>query len=592
VARAQKTRASLVRDDPQSRAQRFEALISSVAATNIDSARSLARQVVEGWWQMLVPSGHTVSLPDFPLALPAISPGVAMQARAFGGEIATLRAPDAVAEIGRLYSHALPTEHRSQHGIFYTPPALVSRLLDQAELGGLNWQKARVISPSCGAGAFLVEDAARMVGAMGGADPAILIASIGGRLRAWDRDPFACWLSQVAVEAVVLPQMLACGRRLPPIAECRDSLMEDWSDHAGEYDLVNENPAFGKVKKSPDLEKRFSRSQRGHMNWYGLFADLAIHLAKPDGGIIAYLTPTSYLSGDYFSKLRGLLWSTAPPISIDLVDSRQDVFPDVLQEVALSVFVRGPQKKSAKCASVHVEPDGLRINEVGELDPPTSAEAPWFIARSPKSVPIVAAMQAMPARLADWGYRVKTGPLVPHKNEPRMHAEKAEGRLPVVWAESISPTGGRFSIRCDRPGRKAWYQPKGNDDSNVTTEAALLLQRTTAKEQARRLIGAVMSVRAVESAGGRVAVENHVNMMVPSVESPGVSLNELARFFASAAADRAFRCVSGSVAVSATELESLPLPSIGDLGAALKSVDPDRALCRLYGMDDAVAPQC
>jgi adenine-specific DNA-methyltransferase len=35
----------------------------------------------------------------------------------------------------------------------------------------------------------------------------------------------------------------------------------------------------------------------------------------------------------------------------------------------------------------------------------------------------------------------------------------------------------------------------------------------------------------------------------------------LAAFLNSAAADRAFRCISGTVAVSAYELESMPLPS-------------------------------
>jgi adenine-specific DNA-methyltransferase len=56
-------------------------------------------------------------------------------------------------------------------------------------------------------------------------------------------------------------------------------------------------------------------------------------------------------------------------------------------------------------------------------------------------------------------------------------------------------------------------------------------------------------------------VENHLNMIRPIVEQPAVSLRVIAALFNSAVVDDAFRCISGSVAVSASELEALPLPS-------------------------------
>jgi adenine-specific DNA-methyltransferase len=564
------------------RTERAEALIASVRADGIDMARAIAREVAEGWFDTKAES--VIDIVAFDLTLPVLSTATAEQARALGRDLADLAIGEAISEIGRIYTRSLPADHRSAHGVYYTPPTLVQRLLDRAEGAGVDWLTARVISPSCGAGAFLVEDAARMVAAMDGAEPAIVVASVGARLRGWDIDPFAVWLSQVAVEAVVLPQVVASGKRLPPITERRDSLMDDWGGHVGAYDLVNDNPAFGKVTKTDAITERFARSQKGHINLYGLFIDVAVHLAKPRGGVIAYLTPTSYLGGNYFAQLRSLLVSEARPASIDLVESRQEVFPDVLQEVALSVFVRGRRSLTASCAVVHVEPTGLRIQDVGPLVVPKDLRGPWIIARDPTSVPLVAAMQKMDARLLDWGWTVKTGPLVPHKNAERMQDAPGPGRVPVIWAESISAIGGRFSIVCGRPGRKAWYAARQGKDSNVSTGAALLLQRTTAKEQHRRLIGAVMSQAAVDAVGGRVAVENHVNMLLPTGPKPQVSLARLAAFFASEAADRAFRCISGSVAVSATELEALPLPKVGDLIKALAAPESEAALLRLYGI--------
>jgi len=89
----------------------------------------------------------------------------------------------------------------------------------------------------------------------------------------------------------------------------------------------------------------------------------------------------------------------------------------------------------------------------------------------------------------------------------------------------------------------------------------VLLQRTTAKEQTRRLIAACLPESFLARHGGAVVVENHLNMLRPIVDKPPVGADVLAAFLNSAAADRAFRCVSGSVAVSAYELEALPLPA-------------------------------
>ena len=49
-------------------------------------------------------------------------------------------------------------------------------------------------------------------------------------------------------------------------------------------------------------------------------------------------------------------------------------------------------------------------------------------------------------------------------------------------------------------------------------------------------------------------------MIYPVVNKPAVSIDVLAAFLNSETTDRVFRCLSGSVAVSAYEIESLPLP--------------------------------
>ncbi|HEX5328531.1 MAG TPA: hypothetical protein VFW75_17885, partial [Acetobacteraceae bacterium] len=437
---------------------------------------------------------------------------------------------------------------------------------------------------SCGAGAFLIEDARRMLVAMAHAEPPIALASIGARLRGWDVDPFACWLSQLAVEAVVLPHVLASGRRLPPITECRNSLLADLGDHAGAYGLVNDNPAFGKVKDRPEIRERYGRSLHGHPNMYGLFTDLALRLANPDGGVVAYLTPTSWLGGDYFRHLRRTLSVEARPASIDIIESRKDVFDDVLQEVSLSCFVRGRADDSAACSVAHAEPGGLRVEASGTFTLPADPEAPWILPRSADDMPLIQAMSGMTTRLNNWGYRVATGPLVWNRHKARLFAGNEPGRVAVIWAESVTQAC-RFDYRCDKANHRPYFQPRSPTDPNLVRKPCFLMQRTTAKEQHRRLIGGTMTQSCLNQLGGVVSVENHLNMIVATTRNPAVPLRKLQEFFATEAADRAFRCINASVAVSASELEAMPLPAADDLLAALDASDPELAISHLYGID-------
>src|SRR5664279_3430936 len=137
------------------------------------------------------------------------------------------------------------------------------------------------------------------------------------------------------------------------------------------------NPAFGKVKKTAEMGRTFARSLYGHPNLYGMLTDVAVHLAKAEEGVIAYLTPTSYLGGEYFKLLRKLLVEQAQPITIDIVESRTDVFSDVLQEVALTCFKRGRKARDAACYVIHVDPGGLKVAATGSLTLPANATDPW-----------------------------------------------------------------------------------------------------------------------------------------------------------------------------------------------------------------------
>jgi adenine-specific DNA-methyltransferase len=115
------------------------------------------------------------------------------------------------------------------------------------------------------------------------------------------------------------------------------------------------------------------------------------------------------------------------------------------------------------------------------------------------------------------------------------------------------------------------------------------VQRTTAKEQLRRLIAAELPQTFIDAHGG-VIVENHLNM-VRARGAPKVTAATVAAVLNSDVVDQVFRCISGSVAVSAFELEAIPLPpaaAMAQIEGLVANGSPraviEKALRSLYGL--------
>ena len=176
---------------------------------------------------------------------------------------------------------------------------------------------------------------------------------------------------------------------------------------------------------------------------------------------------------------------------------------------------------------------------------------------------LVHRMGELPCRLSDYGYTVSTGPLVWNRHKQSLRDQPGKGRFPLIWAESVRPDGV-FSFKAERPNHKPYFEPKSNENWVVTKFPCVLLQRTTAKEQNRRLIAAELPEAFMEEHGA-VVVENHLNMIKPLNGVPKVASAALSALLNSDVVDQVFRCINGSVAVSAYELEALPLPPPEDL---------------------------
>jgi len=126
--------------------------------------------------------------------------------------------------IGCLYTIMIPKDTRSSFGIYYTPPALVNRLLDMAESAGADWGNHFVLDPACGGGAFLAPVATRIIKALGDLPSEEILNHISTHLRGFEIDPFAAWMSQVFLEIAMLDICIESSRRLPVLVDIKDSL--------------------------------------------------------------------------------------------------------------------------------------------------------------------------------------------------------------------------------------------------------------------------------------------------------------------------------------------------------------------------------
>ena len=511
-------------------------------------------------------------------------------AQAIGSAAAKLDVLDASYLIGSLYTGMMPERVRAQLGAYYTPPALCERLLDMTTDAGVDWRTAKVLDPACGGGAFLAPVARRMAASMEKCSAIAALHQVQQRLRGFELDAFAGWMSQVFVDMTLGALYDAAGERLRPIVQVTDAMEREPT--ADGFDLVVGNPPYGRVRLTPALRRKFHRSLFGHANLYGVFTDLALRLARP-GGVIAYVTPTSFLAGEYFKALRGLLGRQAPPVSINFVGARKGVFADVLQETLLAVYRRGDNGGKARVHLISPRSNGsIQTTAAGSFRLPENLERPWLVPRTKSQFKLVRRVEQFSCRLADYGYSVSTGPLVWNRHKTSLRQQPGEGRYPLVWAESVR-SDGSFEFRARKRNHQPYFEPSPREHWVVTDFPCVLLQRTTAKEQNRRLIAAELPWSFIEQHGA-VVIENHLNMIKPTSGTPKVLPALLATLLNCEAVDQTFRCISGSVAVSAYELKALPLPPLESLqeieDLVKRNAERDaieRAANRLYGYESS-----
>jgi adenine-specific DNA-methyltransferase len=468
--------------------------------------------------------------------------------------------------IGALYSSLLPDSTRSEFGVYYTPTVLVNRLIHLVSGTNFSWTNKKILDPACGGAAFLAPLADKInieCVKQGISDPKKILKLIEANLTGLEIDDFAAWISQVLVEIRLLEMCLKSNHRIKSLIKVANTLELNPGELKG-VDLVIGNPPYGKVKATQKIKDRFANSIYGHPNLYALFTDFGLQ-ATNDKGIIAYVTPTSFLGGQYFKGLRKILSDKSHCSAIEFIDKRTKIFEDVLQETSLTVFDKSRKGGATSVNSLDLSAKGknLVVEEIGKISFSETSGKPWLIPRTKLQMTVLQSALKMSYTLEDYGFEVNTGQMVWNRHKEQLQSRKTKSSLPIIWSESVLSTN-EFEFRHLRKNHEPYFSIEENQKYLITNTECIIVQRTTAKEQNKRLIAAILPKSFINKHGGAV-IENHVNVIKPTTKSL-VSLKVLLAVLTSDALDQVFRCISGSVAVSAYELNSIPLPNPEEMG--------------------------
>lgn len=512
------------------------------------------------------------------------------EAKRFSAWLAEKELLDAAYWLSSAYSIWVGQERQQGFAMYFTPPALTSRLLDDIERAGVSFVGASFLDPACGGAAFLAPIAMRMRVALkqNGMTPRQVLKHVESHLFGADLDGLLCRLSRHFLRMVLASEIAAAGFE-PNFRVAEVNSLTDLNALTDKLDVVVCNPPY---RKMPAAEvalyrDRFPSVIEAQPNLYSLFIALCVEMVRPDG-LIGLVTPTSFLSGQSFSKLRQYLMENSDIHHIGVVADRDGVFINVQQETAITLLNRRePNLSGDSDAEVSIISRDGTATSVGRCAIPNSGSA-WPIPRTVGDAELIQLVGRCQHRLSDYGYKVRIGAFVWNRDKRRTFhtlgaAKKAKvAVVPLLWSSDVRPGGPICFPDRKKAEREPYYIEVTNSGlSSIVRGPAVLLQRVTNNDQKRRLVAAALPPEVTRRHGGFIG-ENHTVILENTSEN-GFTPDDMAHVLGSGVIDRYYRCISGSTNVSVFELSQLPLPSPSRLRQALgKGLNIDDALIEAF----------
>lgn len=399
---------------------------------------------------------------------------------------------------------------RTERAMFFTPPELSTRLIDDLVRNKASLVRHVWMDPASGGAAFLAPVAKRMASELHnkGMRPKAILKHIAAHLIGNDIDSTLASMSKQFLRMALCKEITETGFE-PRFEILKVDALSKLKHHEKRVDVVICNPPYRKMSAAEvsQYSGDYNDVIVGQPNLYGLFFKLALQLLR-QGGVAGLVTPTSFMSGRYFSPLRTYLLKNADTVQLDIVTKRDGIFAEAALETVISILKKQKQKAtSTRKTRVFAFGEARGFTSIGHCVLPNSGLA-WPVPRDKGDAATIRAVNGTPFRLKDYGYRVRIGAFVWNRDQRETFrtirgASRSRALFPLIWSSDIRQNGRLEFGRLQHEDESAKFVDMGQKDhSSIVCRPCIALQRVTSPEQPRRLVGAPVAREFLRKYGG------------------------------------------------------------------------------------------
>jgi adenine-specific DNA-methyltransferase len=354
-----------------------------------------------------------------------------------------------------------------------------------------------------------------------------------------------------------------------------EALHEDFVEAATHILLSGEHGIFSHIILNPPYKKIASKSPERLLlrqvgletvNLYSAFVGLAALLLKPDGELVAII-PRSFCNGPYYRPFRELLLHETSIRQIHLFETRNKAFQDddILQENLILHLEKAPQLAHIRVSySTDAGFGDYACHDIpySQIIRPHDSERFIHIPLESNDEYASAHFDQL-STLRQLGLDVSTGPVVEFRLKPHLRKILTDDCVPLLYPAHFSNSHLQWPIQLAKKFNAIEYN---HDTEKLLYPSGFytVVRRFSAKEERKRLVASVVSPDVLQSRW--IGFENHLNIF--HMERQGISkalAYGLATWLNSTLIDNWFRRFSGHTQVNATDLRSLPYPSLNTL---------------------------
>lgn len=446
-----------------------------------------------------------------------------------------------------------PETRKAELGQFMTPAAIATFMAEQFEIQNIS--KVVLLDAGAGQGSLSAAFAAR-----------------------WTQ--LADWESRLTVHAyeldlnmieVLKPKLreLESDQRISTEIIAGDFISNAAAriqSHEPIYTHAILNPPYKKIGSDSSSRQILSGVGIETVNLYSGFVALSLDMLKDDGELVAII-PRSFCNGPYYKSFRKFLLDRAAIQSIHLFDSRNQAFSDddVLQENVIIRLKKGARQGSVVISrSTDASFSDLKSDLVifSRIVIPDDQEQ--FI-RIPngREERGLSAISAYSSSLQDIGVSVSTGPIVDFRMKEHLQMEALPGSVPLLYP-------GHFI-----DGKLVWPRPNFKKPNAIAVNDEtrrwlfprgfyVAIKRFSSKEEKRRIVATLIDPSVLPDSP--IGFENHLNVIhFKKGPLPENLAKGLVVYLNAKIVDDWFREFNGHTQVNATDLRSMPFPSIEKL---------------------------